>query len=253
VLYWLFKNSIFRPIIKYLFKARVEGEGNIPATGGVILASNHIDAGDTVVLPAMIRRQVTFPAKAELFKGNRGLFSKIVAWFLRAVGQVPLDRSGGRASMDGLGPVLQVLADGGCVGIYPEGTRSPDGRLYKGKTGVARMALAAGVPVVPVAMKDSQLTKRAGLPWIDHPVVIIGEPLDFSEYGDRINDPRTLRWVTDQVMAAIHALSGQTYVEAFGTSVKSGSLTKAEADGRILERPGINTKAPDPVDPPPSG
>ena len=249
MLYHVFKNLLFRPVIKYLFKARVEGEANIPATGGVILASNHLDAGDTVVLPAMVRRQVTFPAKAELFQGNRGLFSKIVAWFLKAVGQVPLDRSGGRASLDGLGPVLQVLADGGCVGIYPEGTRSPDGRLYKGKTGVARMVLAAGVPVVPVAMKNSQLTKRAGLPWIDHPVVVIGAPLDFTEYADRINDPRTLRWVTDQVMAAIHDLSGQTYVEAYGTSVKGGSLTKAEADARILERPGINTKAPEPPKP----
>lgn len=253
MLYWLFKNSIFRPIIKYLFKARIEGESNVPATGGVILASNHIDAGDTVVLPAMIRRQVTFPAKAELFQGNRGWFSKAVAWFLKAVGQVPLDRSGGRASLDGLGPVLQVLADGGCVGIYPEGTRSPDGRLYKGKTGVARMALAAGVPVVPVGMKHSQLIRRAGIPWIDHPVVIIGEPLDFSEYYDRIDDPRTLRWVTDQVMAAIQRLSGQTYVEAYGTSVKSGSLTKAEADARILERPGINTRQPEPRQPPAGG
>ena len=159
------------------------------------------------------------------------------------------DRSGGRASLDGLGPVLQVLADGGCVGIYPEGTRPPDGRLHKGNTGVARMALAPGVPVVPVAMKNSQLTKRAGLLWIDHPVVVIGAPLDFTEYADRINDPRTLRWVTDQVMAAIHDLSGQTYVEAYGTSVKGGSLTKAEADARILERPGINTKAPEPPKP----
>ncbi|MFT4294769.1 MAG: lysophospholipid acyltransferase family protein [Micropruina sp.] len=245
MLYALFKTVVFRPVIKYLYGARVEGEQNIPAGGGVILASNHLDAGDTLVLPAMIRRQVTFPAKAELFQGNRGPFSKLVAWFLRAVGQVPLDRSGGRASLDGLQPVLDVLADGGCVGIYPEGTRSPDGRLYKGKTGVARMALAAQVPIVPVAMKNSRLTKKAGLPWIDHPVVVIGKPLDFSRYYARLDDPRTLRWVTDQVMAAIHDLSGQTYVEAYGTSVKSGSLSPAEADARILERPGIKTREPD--------
>lgn len=249
MLYTLFKNVAFRPVIKYLFGARVVGERNIPSAGGLILASNHLDAGDTVVLPAMIRRKVTFPAKAELFNGNRGLFSKLVAWFLTAVGQVPLDRSGGRASLDGLGPVLQVLADGGCVGIYPEGTRSPDGRLYKGKTGVARMALAARVPIVPVAMQNSTLTKKFGLPWIDHPVVVVGEPLDFSEYFDRGDEPRVLRWVTDQVMAAIQSLSGQTYVEAYGTSVKSGSLTKAEADARILERPGSNTRKPDALPP----
>lgn len=249
MLYSLFKNVVFRPVIKYVFRARVENEENIPAAGGVIVASNHLDAGDTIVFPAMIKRQVTFPAKAELFAGDRGPFSKLVAWFLTAVGQVPLDRSGGRASLDGLGPVLQVLAEGGCVGIYPEGTRSPDGRLYKGKTGVARMALAAQVPIVPVAMKNSTISKRAGIPWIDHPVVVVGKPLDFSEYYGRVDDPRVLRWVTDQVMAAIQELSGQTYVEAYGTSVKSGSLTKAEADARILERPGINTVEPEPTPP----
>ena len=247
--YTVFKNVAFRPVIKYLFGAKVVGEENIPTTGGVILASNHLDAGDTLVLPSMIKRQVTFPAKAELFAGNRGPISKVVAWFLKEAGQVPLDRSGGRASLDGLAPVLQVLADGGCVGIYPEGTRSPDGRLYKGKTGVARMALAARVPVVPVAMKNSQLKKTAGILWIDHPVVLIGEPLDFSEYFERGEDPRVLRWVTDQVMAAIHELSGQTYVEAYGTSVKGGSLTQAEADARILERPGVNTRQPEPLPP----
>ncbi|MBK8447613.1 MAG: 1-acyl-sn-glycerol-3-phosphate acyltransferase [Micropruina sp.] len=245
MLYTLFKNVLFRPVIKYVYGARVVGEEHLPARGGMILASNHLDAGDTVVLPSMVSRKVTFPAKAELFKGNRGLFSKLVAWFLTAVGQVPLDRSGGRVSLAGLGPVLQVLADGGCVGIYPEGTRSPDGRLYKGKTGVARMALAAQVPIVPVAMQNTTVIKKFGLPWIDHPVVVIGEPLDFSEYFDRGEDPRVLRWVTDEVMAAIQRLSGQTYVEAYGTSVKSGSLTKAQADARILERPGINTKQPD--------
>lgn len=245
MLYNLFKYLIFRPVIRFLYRARVEGEENIPATGGVILASNHLDAGDTVVLPAMIHRPVTFPAKAELFAGNRGPFSKLVAWFLKAVGQVPLDRSGGRASLDGLAPVLNVLAEGGCVGIYPEGTRSPDGRLYKGKTGVARMALAARVPIVPVAMKNSRLTRKAGLPWIDHPVVVIGEPLEFVEYHERFDDPRVLRWVTDQVMAAIHDLSGQTYVEAYGTSLKSGSLTETEANARILERPGSNTREPE--------
>lgn len=106
------------------------------------------------------------------------------------------------------------------------------------------MALAAKVPVVPVAMKNSQVTRKAGLPWIDHPVVVIGKPLDFSEFYGRGDDPRVLRWVTDQVMAAIHDLSGQTYIEAYGTSVKSGSLTSTEADARILERPGINTRPP---------
>ena len=125
-------NPVFL-LIKYAFGARVENEQNIPATGGVILASNHLDAGDTVVLPAMVKRPVTFPAKAELFAGNRGPFSKLVAWFLKAVGQVPLDRSGGRASLDGLGPVLAVLA--------------------------ARAVLASGRPAVVVADAEMRATE----------------------------------------------------------------------------------------------
>ncbi len=238
MLYPLFKHVIFQPIVKYLYRATLVGEENIPASGGVILASNHLGAGETVVLPAMIKRQLTFPAKAELFRGDRGPLSKLIAWFLTAVGQVPLDRSGGRASLDGLGPVLKVLHEGGAVGVYPEGTRSPDGRLYKGKTGVGRMALAAGVPVVPVAVHNTDISKKFGLPWMDHPVITFGPPLDFSQYNDRADDRAVIRWVTDQVMAAIQDLSGQVYVDAYGTSVKSGSLSPAEADARIRERPG---------------
>ncbi len=243
--YWLFKNVMFVPIVRWLFRTRLEGEQNIPATGGAILASNHLSAGDTYVLPAMIHRRLTFPAKAELFKGNRGLGSKLVAWFLKAIGQVPLDRSGGRVSLDGLGPVIEVLHDGGLVGIYPEGTRSPDGRLYKGKTGVARLAMAAGVPVVPVAMFNTELVKnRLGIPWMHRPRVVIGAPLDFSRYAELVDNRAALRWVTDEVMNAIMELSGQTYVEAYGTSVKYGSLSPAEADARIRTRPGLDATPP---------
>ena len=243
--YDLFKNGLFRPVVRFGFLARIEGEEHIPATGGAIVASNHLAAGDTFVMPSLLRRQLTFPAKAELFSGKGGIGAKIVAWFLKAVGQVPLDRSGGRVSLDGLGPVLKVLADGGLVGIYPEGTRSPDGRLYKGRTGVARLALAAGVPVVPVAVFDTAAVRtRLGIPWIRRPRVVIGEPLDFSAYAALADDRDGLRWVTDQVMAAIQDLSGQTYVDAYGTSVKSGSLSAAEADARVLPRPGHGTRPP---------
>lgn len=241
MLYSLFKNLLFRPVVKYLFRARLVGEENIPATGGVILASNHLGAAETFVMPAMIQRQLTFPAKAELFRGDRGPMSKLIAWFLKNVGQVPLDRSGGRASLDGMRPVLEVLEQGGAVGVYPEGTRSPDGRLYKGKTGVARMALAAGVPVVPVAVKNTAIVKKLGLPWVDRPVITFGKPLDFSAYAAALDDRATLRWITDEVMNAIMQLSGQQYVDAYGTSVKSGSLNKAEADARVLARPGSPT------------
>lgn len=243
--YAVFKNGLFRPVVKYLFRARIEGEEHIPPTGGAIIASNHIAAGDTFVMPAMLHRQLTFPAKAELFSGKGGIGAKLIAWFLKAVGQVPLDRSGGRLSLDGLGPVLQVLAEGGLVGIYPEGTRSPDGRLYKGRTGVARMALAAGVPVIPVAAFDTGTVRtRLGIPWIRRPRIVVGEPLDFSAYAALADDRATLRWITDEVMAAIQELSGQTYVDAYGTSLKYGSLTAAEADARILPRPGHGTEPP---------
>lgn len=243
--YQLFKNLLFAPVVRWLFRARIEGAENVPETGGAILASNHIAAGDTFVMPALLRRQVTFPAKAELFVGNRGLGSKVVAWFVKAVGQVPLDRSGGRVSLEGLSPVLQVLADGGLVGIYPEGTRSPDGRLYKGRTGVARLALAAGVPVIPVAVANTgPVRTRLGIPWIWKPRVVIGRPHDFGAYAGLAEDRDTLRWVTDEVMADIQQLSGQTYVDAYGTSVKTGSLSAAEAEARVLPRPGFGGTPP---------
>ncbi len=243
--YLFFKNLIFHPVVRFGFRARIRGEENIPASGGAILASNHIAAGDTFVLPAMMRRPLTFPAKAELFSGRGGFLAKAIAWFLKAVGQVPLDRSGGRVSLDGLAPVLKVLTDGGLVGIYPEGTRSPDGRLYKGRTGVARLALTAGVPVIPVAVFDTAMVRtRLGVRWIRRPRVVIGEPLDFTAYAALAEDRDGLRWVTDQVMAAIQDLSGQAYVDAYGTSVKSGSLSAAEAERRVLSRPGLGSVPP---------
>jgi len=249
--YSLFKGALFAPLVKWGYGARVEGAENIPPTGAVILASNHVSAADTFVMPALVARRVTFPAKAELFAGNRGLRSKAVAWFLKAIGQVPLDRSGGRASLDGLGPILEVLRAGGVAGIYPEGTRSPDGRLYKGRPGVARLALASGAPVVPVGVTDTELrSKKLGLiPWADHPVVRFGAPLDFSRYAGAEGDRKTIRWVTDEVMAAIQELTGQTYVDAYGSSVKFGGMSEEEARRRILPRPGAGAEPPPPPAP----
>ncbi len=244
-MYNFFKYGLFRPVAAWLFRARLTGEENIPETGGAILATNHIAVGETYVVPAMIQRPLTYPAKAELFKGDRGPGSAIVAWFLKSVGMVPLDRSGGRVSLAGLEPVLDALANGGLVGIYPEGTRSPDGRLYKGRTGVARMALAAGVPIIPVGVASTETVKKLGfLPWIDHPRVVVGKPLDFSAYAGLHDDRATVRWITDEVMAAIQAITGQTYVDVYGSSVKSGSLSPTEADARVLARPGLGATPP---------
>jgi 1-acyl-sn-glycerol-3-phosphate acyltransferase len=244
-MYNFFKYLVFVPLVRLVFRAKLIGEENLPNEGGLVLASNHLAAGDTFVMPALVGRQVTFPAKAELFKGNRGLKSKIVAWFMKAIKQVPLDRSGGRASLDGLDPVVGALQEGRLVGIYPEGTRSPDGRLYKGHTGVARMALVAGVPVVPVAVFNTETVKGLfGVPWIRKPRVVIGAPLDFSAYVGRHEERDVLRWVTDEVMAAIQQISGQTYVDVYGSSVKRGSLSLAEANARVLERPGLGSEPP---------
>ena len=204
----------FRAVVRFGYGARAVGEENIPSSGPVILAGNHIGAADTFVMPALITRKVIFPAKAEMFTGRGGPMTKLVAWFLTAVGQVPLDRSGGRASADGLGPILEVLERGG-------------------------VALASGAPVIPVAVRDSQFTgKRLGIPWADHPVITFGRPLDFSEYAWGENDRAVLRWVTDEVMAAIQQLTGQVYVDAYATSVKYGGMSEEEALRRIKSRPG---------------
>jgi 1-acyl-sn-glycerol-3-phosphate acyltransferase len=254
MLYWVFKWVLFTPVVRLVFRPRISGEHHIPDIGPAILVSNHISYGDTFVLPAMIRRRVTFPAKAELFSG-RSLGGRVVSWFLNHVGMLPMDRTGGRASATSMDPVLEVLRNGHIIGIYPEGTRSPDGRLYKGKTGVARLVLAARVPVVPVGMIDSQFVPSAffGVPTIRRPVIRIGAPLDFSRYAGAGNDRDVLRWVTDEIMAAVQQLSGQTYVDAYGASVKAALAQGREVEVHELSRPGEGRPVP-PVPPvPPTG
>ena len=215
--YTLFKYLLVLPISRFCFRPWIEGEQNIPAAGGVVLAGNHLSSGETFLLPAMVRRPMTFPAKAELFRGDRGWQSKVLAWFLRAVGQVPLDRSGGPASSESLRPVLDVLRRGGMVGIFPEGTRSPDGRLYKGRTGVARLALGAGVPVVPVGFFDTRMEPGPfGIPWMTRPGIVIGTPLRLDGTPRPGEDEHAvMRRLTDEVMAAIRQLTGQEYVDSY--------------------------------------
>jgi len=245
MLYWVFKWVLFTPVVRLVFRPRISGEHHIPDIGPAILVSNHISYGDTFVLPSMIRRRVTFPAKAELFSG-RSVGGRIVRWFLHHVGMLPMDRAGGRASATSMDPVLEVLRQGHIIGIYPEGTRSPDGRLYKGKTGVARLVLAARVPVIPVGMKDSQFVPSAflGVPTIRHPVITIGPPLDFSRYAGAGNDRDVLRWVTDEIMGAVQQLSGQTYVDAYGASAKAARADGRHFDAPELSRPGEGRPVP---------
>jgi 1-acyl-sn-glycerol-3-phosphate acyltransferase len=245
--YWIFKWSLFAPVVRLVWRPKVTGKENIPESGPAIVVCNHTSAVETFIVPAMIPRRLTFPAKAELFAEGGGPGKRIVAWFMAAVGQVPMDRSGGRASAGSMDSVLQVLRNGELLAIFPEGTRSPDGRLYKGKTGVARLVLQAKVPVIPVGIRDSvaKRTKRLNIPYYPRTKISIGKPLSFDRYAPAAGDRNVLRYVTDEIMAAVQEQSGQEYVDAYAASVKA-----ATADGRelpsakVVARPGLGRPVP---------
>jgi 1-acyl-sn-glycerol-3-phosphate acyltransferase len=194
---------------------------NIPNSGAAILASNHLSFSDSIFLPLMSRRPVVFLAKSEYFTG-KGVKGALTRWFFKSTGQLPIDRSGGKASEASLNTGLSVLAQGQVLGIYPEGTRSPDGRLYRGRTGIARMVLEAKVPVIPVAMIDTEKVQPIGqrLPKIRRIGIVVGEPLDFSRFDGMEGDRIVLRAVTDEIMYELKQLSGQEYVDAYASSVK---------------------------------
>lgn len=219
--YWLMKYVVIGPIIKAVFRPWIVGRRNVPATGAAILASNHLSVSDSVFLPLMIDRPMTFLAKSDYFTG-RGIKGWATRMFMKATGQIPIDRSGGKASEASLNTGLQVLGRGDLLGIYPEGTRSPDGRLYRGRTGIARMALEAKVPVVPVVMVDTDQIMPIGsrLPRIGRVGMIIGEPLDFSRFEGFEGDRYVLRSVTDEIMVALQRLGAQRYDDVYASAVK---------------------------------
>jgi 1-acyl-sn-glycerol-3-phosphate acyltransferase len=219
--YWLMKYVIVGPLLRGIFRPWVIGLENIPRDGAVILASNHLSFIDSVFLPLEVDRHVSFLAKSDYFT-RRGLKGWATKAFMNATGQLPIDRSGGKASEASLNTGLGVLARGEILGIYPEGTRSPDGKLYRGRTGVARMILEAGVPVVPVAMVDTAEIMPIGrrLPKLGRIGIIIGEPLDFSRFAGMEGDRFILRSVTDEIMYELHRLGKQEYVDVYATSVK---------------------------------
>lgn len=221
MLYWFLKHLVIGPWLRVLFRPWVEGLEHIPAKGPAILASNHLSFSDSFFLPLVVARPITFLAKSDYFTGRgiKGLFTKA---FFAGVGQVPVDRSGGRASEAALHTGLRILGEGSLLGIYPEGTRSPNGRLYRGKTGVARMAMEAGVPIIPVAMINTYEIQPPGhvRPRIRRVGVRIGPPLDFSRYEGLSNDRFILRSVTDEVMYELMSLSGQEYVDMYATRAK---------------------------------
>lgn len=220
--YWIMKHLIVGPLAKMIFRPWVVGAEHIPREGGVILASNHLSFIDSVFLPLMIERRVYFLAKSEYFSG-KGLKGWLTKHFMLATGQLPIDRSGGQASEASLITGLGVLDKGNVLGIYPEGTRSPDGKLYRGRTGVARMILESGVPVIPVAMIDTDKAMPIGrkMPRIRRIGTVIGEPLDFSRFQGMQSDRFVLRSVTDEIMYELNALSGQTYMDVYASSIRN--------------------------------
>lgn len=197
------------PMMRALWRPKVSGLENVPSTGPVILASNHLSVVDSFVIPIVTRRPVYFLAKNEYF------VRPLTRWLMLGLNQIPVDRSGGRASLMALDAALPVLREGKALGIYPEGTRSPDGRLYRGRPGVAKLALDAGATVVPVGLAGTERIQPIGhrFPRLTGEVSIaLGEPLDLSPWRDRPTDSRALREITEALMRRIAALTGQEYV-----------------------------------------
>jgi 1-acyl-sn-glycerol-3-phosphate acyltransferase len=205
------------PVLRGLWRPWTAGLEHIPATGPAILASNHLSASDSLFLPLVAPREISFWAKAEYFATD-GVKGRVRAALMRGIRQIPIERGNGRAALSALDIALKVLKDGGLFGIYPEGTRSPDGRMYRGHTGIARIVLEAGVPVLPVAMIGTDRVQPIGtpLPRLGHSVgVRIGAPLDYSEHVGTARNPKLLREITDDIMAHIRRLSGQEYVDRY--------------------------------------
>ena len=225
--YWFMKNLVAGPILKTVFRPWITGLENIPKEGGVILASNHLSFIDSVFLPLLIQRRIYFLAKSDYFTG-KGFGNWATKHFLLGTGMMPIDRSGGKASEASLNTGLSVVARGDVLGIYPEGTRSPDGKLYRGRTGVARMILEGHVPVVPIAMVDTEKVMPIGakIPKVRRIGVIIGEPLDFSRFEGLEGDRFILRSITDEIMYELSRLSGQEYDDVYASSVKERAVAR---------------------------
>jgi len=220
--YLFLKNIVLGPILNLLFRPWVRGSENVPRKGGVVLASNHLSFVDSIFLPLKVKRPVTFLAKSDYFTG-KGLKGAVIRWFFKSTGQLPIDRSGGKASEDSLNTGLGVLEKELVLGIYPEGTRSPDGKLYRGRTGIARMILEAQVPVVPVAMIDTDKVQPLGAkyPKIHRVGVKFGQQLDFSRFAGMEGERVVLRSVTDQIVYRIRELSGQKYEDVYASTIRN--------------------------------
>jgi 1-acyl-sn-glycerol-3-phosphate acyltransferase len=232
VFYWLLKYVVLGPLLRLLFRPDVQGLANVPAAGPVILACNHLSFSDSIFTPLLVARRVTFVAKAEYFTGQ-GVKGRLMRRFFLATGTIPVDRSGGQAAQAALDTLLRVLGEGGIAGIYPEGTRSPDGRLYRGKTGVARLALESGALVVPVALLNTDEIQPTGtfVPKIKRVRMRFGAPLDFSRYADGRGDRFVERTITDEIMYELMTMTGRPYVDRYAVKKQpSPPVAAAPAD-----------------------
>ncbi len=239
MLYGLLKSTLLGPPLRLGFRPRVRGVEHFPAEGPVLLVANHQSFSDSLFMPIAAPRPVKFLAKAEYFTG-RGIKGRLFAGFFRGVGSIPIDRSNAAAADPALSTALRLLSEGEVVGMYPEGTRSPDGRLYKGRTGVARIALGARCPVVPCAIFGTDRVQPTGrrvpVPSRDpsgRVRVVFGRPLDFSRYTGADGaaweqlagteaERAVLRAVTDEIMLTIARMTGNEYVDVYASSVKKG-------------------------------
>jgi 1-acyl-sn-glycerol-3-phosphate acyltransferase len=221
---------LLRIVMRVLFRPAVEGAENIPGTGPVIMAGNHVTFIDSMFLSLVVDREVFFIGKDEYVTG-KGLKGRAMAWFFRFAGMVPVDRDGGHGGVAALMTGKRILEEGRMFGIYPEGTRSPDGRLYRGRTGIARLTLMTGAPVVPFAMIGTERIQPtgSGMPRISRFAVRFGQPLEFARYEGMDRDRYVLRAVTDEVMSHVMRLSGQEYVDVYATKAKALAADHATA------------------------
>jgi 1-acyl-sn-glycerol-3-phosphate acyltransferase len=244
------KTIVVGPVVRLLFRPWVKGLDNIPDNGPAVLASNHLSFSDSIFLPLAVSRPVVFLAKSEYFTG-KGLKGKLTAAFFKMTNQLPMDRSGGAASATSLLAGRDALQEGGLLGIYPEGTRSPDGKLYRGKTGVAKLVLSTGVPVIPVAMIGTDKVQPIGrrIPNIRRVGIIMGKPLDFSRYKGLEDDRFIQRSVTDEIMYEIMRLSGQEYVDSYASTVKARQSARKPARGENQRQTAVGLPAEQPEPP----
>jgi len=238
--YGLMKSALLGPALRVAFRPKAEGLADFPAEGAALLVANHQSFADSLFMPLVAPRPVKFLAKAEYFTG-RGIRGRLSAGFFRSVGSIPIDRTNASAADPALSTALRLLAEGQVVGLYPEGTRSPDGRLYKGRTGVARIALAARCPVIPCAIFGTRRIQPTGrkvpVPTLSpsgRARVVFGKPLDFSRYtgddgvawaelADTEAERAVLRAVTDEIMLTLARMTGNEYVDVYASTVKSGT------------------------------